>query len=440
MESHGENPQKNVYAIIPARYSSTRLPGKMLLPIAGKPLVLHTVMRASEAATVDEVIVASDDERICEVVEAAGFRAVMTSTDHQSGSDRIAEVARELPDSSIIVNVQGDEPVISPRTIDRAVEAMLDGDTDIVTAWEPIRSKHEELLNGNVVKVVIGDKDNAIYFSRSPMPFPREAAMRYGGDPGKAIDEEPELLSIFRKHVGIYVYRREYLLEYTKLPPTRLEQVEMLEQLRALENGAKIKLVEAASRSIGVDTQEDLDRVSDMIETGIDIRPATREDLPKVAAVHVESWQRSFAGIAPENYLRSMTVERRLKAYSERECSGPYQMLVAEHPEKGIVGFGDFGPPKLPGGFESQIYSFYFLPEYQRKGLGSRLFRRCVERIRRDGHGSLCLDSLELSPYRAFYDKMGGRIVGRDRHKLGDEYFDTVVYAWENIEDIADSR
>jgi 3-deoxy-manno-octulosonate cytidylyltransferase (CMP-KDO synthetase) len=412
----------------------------MLLPIAGKPLVLHTVMRAIEAAMVDEAIVATDDERIRDVVVGTGFRAIMTSPDHQSGSDRIAEVARELPEGSIIVNVQGDEPVISPKTIDSAVEAMLESDADIVTAWEPVRSKQGELLNGNVVKVVMGADGNAIYFSRSPMPFPREAAMRHGGDPGRAIDEEPELLGIFRKHVGIYVYRREYLLAYTKLPPTRLEQIEMLEQLRALENGAKIKVVEAASSSIGVDTQEDLDRVRDIIEAGIDIRPATREDLPRVAAVHVESWQRSFEGIAPENYLRSMTIERRLKAYSDHESNGPYQMMVAEHPEKGIVGFGDFGTPKLPGGFDAQIYSFYFLPEFQRKGLGSRLFRRCVERIKRDGHRSLCLDSLEVSPYRAFYEKMGGKIVGSDRHKLGDEYFETVVYGWENIEKIADSQ
>lgn len=412
----------------------------MLLPVAGKPLVIHTVQRANEAALIDDVIVATDDERIREVVEATGFRAVMTSPEHQSGSDRIAEVARGLPEGSIIVNVQGDEPVISPETIDRAVKAIFESNADIVTAWEPIRSKHGELLNGNVVKVVIGDDGNAVYFSRSPMPFPREAALRHGGDPGLAIDEEPELLNIFRKHVGIYVYRREFLLEYTKMPPTRLEQVEMLEQLRALENGAKIKLVEAASRSIGVDTQEDLDRVRDIIEAGIDIRPMTREDLPRVAAVHVESWQRSFTGIAPDEFLKAMTVEKRLKAYSERECGGAYQMLVAEHPEAGIVGFADFGTPKLPGGFDAQIFSFYFLPEFQRLGLGERLFRRCAERIARDGHKSLYLDSLEVSPYRAFYDKMGGKIVGRDSHKLGNEDFETVVYGWENIGKIADSR
>ena len=409
------------------------------MPIAGKPLIVHTAERARMAATIDEVIVATDDERIREAVEAAGFKAVMTSPEHRSGSDRIAEAAKDLPSGSIIVNVQGDEPVISPKTIDSAVEAMLESDADIVTAWEPIRSKHGELLNENVVKVVMGDDGDAIYFSRSPMPFPREAAMRHGGDPGRAIDAEPELLNTFRKHVGIYVYRREYLLEYTKLPPTRLEQIEMLEQLRALENGAKIRMVEAASRSIGVDSRDDLDRVRDIIEAGVDIRPVTREDLPRVAAVHVESWQRSFAGIVPDDFLSAMSVEKRLKAYSDRECGGSYQMLVAEHPDEGIVGFGDFGKPTLPGGHDAQIFSFYFLPEFQRKGLGERLFRRCVERIAREGHRSLCLDSLEVSPYRTFYDKMGGKIVGRDSHKLGDADFETVIYGWDNIEKIADS-
>jgi 3-deoxy-manno-octulosonate cytidylyltransferase (CMP-KDO synthetase) len=411
----------------------------MLLPIAGKPLIVHTAEQAAKARLVDQVMVVTDDLRIHESVRAYGISVEMSAADIQSGSDRVASAARSLPEGSIIVNVQGDEPLIDPETIDRAVEAMLESDADIVTAWEPIRSKHGELLNGNVVKVVFGDDGNAIYFSRSPMPFPREATLRHGGDPGRAIDEEPELLSIFCKHVGIYVYRREYLLEYAKLPPTRLEQIEMLEQLRALENGAKIKVVEAASRSIGVDTQEDLDRVRDLVEVGVDIRPITREDLRRVAEVHVESWKGSFAGIVPDDFLRAMTVENRFKAYSERECGGYYQMLVAEHPVEGIVGFADFGSPKLPGGFDAQIYSFYFLPEYQRKGLGGRLFRRCLERMARNGHKSLCLDSLEVSPYRAFYDKIGGTVVGRDGHKLGDEDFETVIYGWDDIRKLVEA-
>ncbi len=266
MEHHGDNPKKLVFAIIPARYSSVRLPGKMLLPIAGKPLILHTVERAREAATVDEVIVATDDERIFDAVTAIGHKAVMTSSEHQSGSDRIAEVARYLPEGSIIVNVQGDEPVISPATIDAAVNALLaDPNADIATTCEPIGSLGD-LLNGNNVKVVIGDGGYAIYFSRSPMPWPREASLRYGGDPNQAIGEEPELLSNFRKHTGLYVYRREYLLEFTQMPQTALEKLEMLEQLRALEKGAKIRVVDATTRSIGVDTEADLELVRAILE------------------------------------------------------------------------------------------------------------------------------------------------------------------------------
>lgn len=266
MEQHGENPLKNVIAIIPARYSSTRLPGKMLLPIAGIPLILHTVERAKSAKTVGRVIVATDDERIMNAVLESGNEAVMTRAEHQSGSDRIAEVAKGLPEGSIIVNVQGDEPIISPETMDKAVQALIEDDlADISTTCEPITGLWN-LLNGNNVKVVVGDNGYALHFSRSPMPWPREASLRYGGDPNQAIEEEPELLANFRKHTGLYVYRREYLLKFTKMPQTRLEKFEMLEQLRALENGAKIRVVEAVGESIGVDTQEDLDRVRAMIE------------------------------------------------------------------------------------------------------------------------------------------------------------------------------
>lgn len=238
----------------------------MLLPLAGKPLILHTVEKAREAATVDEVIVATDDQRIFDAVTADGHRAVMTSRDHPSGSDRIAEAARALPEGSIVVNVQGDEPVISPATIDRTVTALRrDAAADIASTFEPIESL-KELLNGNNVKVAVGDDGYAVYFSRSPIPWPREASLRYGGDPNKAINAEPELLSHFKKHTGLYVYRREYLLKFSELPRTSLEELEMLEQLRALETGAKIRMVEAAGRSIGVDTAEDLELVRAVIE------------------------------------------------------------------------------------------------------------------------------------------------------------------------------
>ncbi len=261
MELHGTNPQQNVIAIIPARYLSVRLPGKMLLEIAGKPLILHTLGQAAKARSVSRVIVATDDERICDVVRASGGEAVMTSPDHNSGSDRLAEVAENLAEGAIVVNVQGDEPLISPDVIDAAVNALIsDPLADISTTCEPITSL-SELLNGNAVKVVVGDDGYAIHFSRSPMPWPREASLRYGGDPNQAIEEEPELLSNFRKHTGLYVFRREYLLKFTKMPQTKLERFEMLEQLRALENGAKIRVVDVTKSSIGVDTIEDLERV-----------------------------------------------------------------------------------------------------------------------------------------------------------------------------------
>ena len=267
MELHGKNPQQNVIAIIPARYASTRLPGKMLLDNAGKPLILQTLGQTAKAGTVSRVIVATDDERIFDIVVESGGEAVMTSPHHVSGSDRIAEVAENLPGGSIIVNVQGDEPMISPNTIDKAVEALIGDDhADIATTCEAITSRWDELLNGNVVKVVVGESGYALYFSRSPMPFPREAALRHDGDPGRAIEEEPEILSIFRKHTGLYVYRREYLLRFTKMPQSRLEKIEMLEQLRALENGAKIRVVEVDETSIGVDTLEDLERVRGILE------------------------------------------------------------------------------------------------------------------------------------------------------------------------------
>jgi len=260
-----------VIAIIPARYGSTRLPGKMLFPIAGKPLIVHTLERAKAAKAVDRVVVATDDERIEEAVGAAGGEVVMTASSHRSGSDRIAEVAERLAEGTIIVNVQGDEPVIDPKTIDRAVEALLEDDVaDMSTTWEPVESLGD-LLNGNNVKVVVGDNGYALYFSRSPIPWPREASLRHNGDPNKAIQSEPELLKNYKKHTGLYVYRREYLLKFTKLPQTRLEQYEILEQLRALENGARIKVVKAVGTSIGVDTQGDYDRVRDLLENGVEV-------------------------------------------------------------------------------------------------------------------------------------------------------------------------
>ena len=266
MEQHGKNQRQNVFAIIPARYQSTRLAGKLLLEINGLPLILYTVNQAKKARNVSEVIVATDDERIFSLVRENCEEACMTSSEHQSGSDRIAEVAEKLlPENSIIVNVQGDEPLISPVTIEKAVEAILaDENADFTTTCEKIEN-YRDVLSPDVVKVVTDENGYALYFSRSPIPFPREAVKKHG-TLENALQNETDLISLFRKHTGLYVYRREFLLKYTRLKQTNLEKTEMLEQLRALENGAKIKVVEVVESSIGVDTREDFKRVKKILE------------------------------------------------------------------------------------------------------------------------------------------------------------------------------
>ena len=260
-------PSKNAIAIIPARLASTRLPGKALIDLAGKPMVCWAAERARAAKNVSRVIIATDSIEIYARAEAYGIEVVMTDSNHASGTDRVAEVAAELSDAEIIVNVQGDEPLISPETIEQAVDEMeKDTAAGIVTTWEPIESL-EELLNFDNVKVVVGDNGYALYFSRSPMPFPRDAFLRHG-DPNEALMFEPELWSNYRKHTGLYVYRRDVLLQFTRWPQTTLEKYEGLEQLRALEHGVKIRVIKAAASSIGVDTQEDLDKVRALIEEG----------------------------------------------------------------------------------------------------------------------------------------------------------------------------
>ena len=269
------NPKTKAVAIIPARYDSVRLPGKALLEISGKPMICWVVERALAARNVARAIVATDDERIVAAVRAAGHEAVMTGAEHRSGTDRIAEVAASLDDAEIIVNVQGDEPLISPLTIERAVAAMgeegkrgrgelgSDG-PDIVTTWEPIESA-ADVLNPDVVKVVVDDRERALYFSRSPVPYPRDEVGKHGSI-NAAIENEPGLLAGFRKHTGLYVYRRDVLLEFAKWPQSELELLESLEQLRALEHGVKIKAIKASTSSIGVDTMADLERVRAMMK------------------------------------------------------------------------------------------------------------------------------------------------------------------------------
>ena len=268
----GDNPQNipkhTTVAIIPARFASTRLPGKALIELAGKPMVCWVAERALAARNVDRVIVATDSEEIVNAVRPRGIEVVLTSEHHTSGTDRVAEVAAAIPEAEIIVNVQGDEPLISPQTIEKAVDVMKTemsrpddgaGGAGIVTTWEPIESTGD-LLDPDLVKVVVDDDDNAVYFSRSPIPYPRDAVKRHGS-PDVALAAEPELLKLFRKHTGLYVYRRDVLLQFTKWPQTQLERIEALEQLRALAHGVRIKVVEACTTSTGVDTPADLEKV-----------------------------------------------------------------------------------------------------------------------------------------------------------------------------------
>lgn len=264
MDPTEKNSKQIAVAVIPARYSSSRLPGKPLLKIAGKPLILWVAERALAARSVARVIVATDDTRIFDTVTSAGFEAMMTRDDHRSGTDRVAEVARNL-DTEIIVNVQGDEPLIEPETIDRAVNALsMNKEVLMATTSEPM-TEAAEVLNPAVVKVVVDKEGYATSFSRNPNPWPNQAVTKHGSIEA-ALRNEPALLFSFRKHTGLYVYRRDFLLEFAGWPQAESERRESLEQLRALERGVKIKVVDAASESIGVDTLEDLERVRKIVE------------------------------------------------------------------------------------------------------------------------------------------------------------------------------
>ncbi len=236
-----------VLCVIPARYASTRLPGKPLSMIAGKPMIQHVYERACQAQMPDEVIVATDNELVEKAVTAFGGKAVMTSPDHPSGTDRLAEVALMYPDVDVIVNVQGDEPMIPPEVIDNLAKA-FEADAELNMATMKVVMDEADYDNPAAVKVVTDLNGYALYFSRSLMPYPRN---------------KPDGYKVY-KHVGIYAYRRNFLLKYAALQPTPLEKAESLEQLRALENGYKIKVLESAFKGIGVDTPEDLAAVNEL--------------------------------------------------------------------------------------------------------------------------------------------------------------------------------
>jgi 3-deoxy-manno-octulosonate cytidylyltransferase (CMP-KDO synthetase) len=241
--------------VIPARYGSSRLPGKPLLDIAGRPMVVHVVERARQSAA-DEVLVATDDERIALAVRPLGVEVMMTSPDHPSGTDRLQEVVQKKgwSDDTVVVNVQGDEPLIPPAVIDQVARNLaLSTQAGMATLAEPL-SGVEQLFNPNIVKLVRDVNDFALYFSRAPMPWARDAFAK-----DKSVLPP---VDIYLRHLGIYAYRAGFLHAYVEWPPAVLEQVEALEQLRALYNGVKIHVdVAAVEIPPGVDTAEDLERI-----------------------------------------------------------------------------------------------------------------------------------------------------------------------------------
>ena len=243
--------QARVVAVIPSRYQSTRLPGKPLALIDGKTMVEHVWTRASHARRVDAVVVATDSEEVATAVDKFGGVAVMTSADHATGTDRLAEVSAKL-ESDVIVNVQGDEPLITPAAIDAAVQPLLAPDGERMGTLRKRLDEPGDLHNPSIVKLVVDHQGYALYFSRSPLPYVRP------GHPAP----------VMWRHLGLYVYKRTFLLELARLPQTPLELAEGLEQLRVLEHGFRIVTVETDADTIGVDTPEDLERVRRLVQAG----------------------------------------------------------------------------------------------------------------------------------------------------------------------------
>src|SRR4030043_100315 len=247
-----------ISAVIPARYGSTRFEGKPLADILGKPMIQHVYEGVRQSKLIDEVIVATDDQRIAEAVKSFGGKAVMTSPTHFTGTDRVAEVAKKLK-SEIIVNVQGDEPLIKGNIIDKAIRPLLTEDTlqlsTLMTRIEEVR----DWRNPHIVKVVVDQKNYALYFSRSPIPFPRD--LHIGRLESNPFGTSRPLPKRVFKHIGLYVFRRKFLLHFSKMKPTPLEKLEKLEQLRALENGSRINTTPVNYEPLSVDTPEDLQKV-----------------------------------------------------------------------------------------------------------------------------------------------------------------------------------
>ncbi len=237
-----------IAAIIPARYESTRFRGKPLAKICNKPMLQWVYEAAHRCALIDQVIIATDHEKIRQAAESFGAHVCMTSSSHTTGTDRIAEVAQHL-DARIIVNLQGDEPLLVPEVIREALMPMMEDETLLLSTLKTVIDNENDIPNSNVVKVVTDINDWALYFSRSPIPFRSDTARSFP----------------FFRHIGLYVFRKDFLLTFTRLPRTMLEKAESLEQLRALEHGYRIKVPTSHYKPIGVDSPEDVARVEKML-------------------------------------------------------------------------------------------------------------------------------------------------------------------------------
>ena len=237
--------------VIPARYGATRFEGKLLQDLCGKPVIQHVYERAKKARGLNDLVIAADDERILKAVQKFGGKVVMTSKSHTTGTDRLAEVVNAM-DVDVVVNIQGDEPLIHPFVIDDLVREMMADPTLVMATVVKKSHSVEEFKSRDVVKAVVNEKGEALYFSRSPIP----TLLTPSGDPE----------SYFYKHIGIYAYNKDFLFTFKKLPPSSLEKNERLEQLRALEHGYRIRVIETKFETVGVDTPEDLELARTLFE------------------------------------------------------------------------------------------------------------------------------------------------------------------------------
>jgi 3-deoxy-manno-octulosonate cytidylyltransferase (CMP-KDO synthetase) len=260
---------QHAVGIIPARFASSRFPGKPLAPLKGKPLIQHVWERSVRAGKLDRVVVATDDERIRQAVVSFGGEALLTSPDHLTGTDRVQEAVRKLESSGatidVVLNIQGDEALVEPEVLDRLAATLMDNpELDYATMAEPF-SSIEEILDPNTCKVVLDQNGDALYFSRSPIPFHRKAATGGIADLAEALRADPDRLKNYHRQVGIYGFKRKALDEFAALPKGRLEEIEGLEQLRIIEAGRRIRVVLSSRVTMDVDLPGDVKKVESLL-------------------------------------------------------------------------------------------------------------------------------------------------------------------------------